>query len=129
MNVNNLRCRRHDLSNILKVSYAAFMYSIYHQRAGKTNLFHVRAVDFTHFNTCCTFNFCCFKSLVCEGLKPQQQPGHFEAVILIMRKCQFDRWRKPEYPEETTDLCASKLHHSESKRVLRHPSSLLSSRV
>ena len=54
-NVNNLCCRRHNLSNILKVQ-AAFLYSIYHQRAGKANLFHMRGVDFTHFNTCCPFN-------------------------------------------------------------------------
>ena len=39
-----------------KTIQAAFLYSIYHQRAGKTNLFHMRGVDFIHFNTCCTFN-------------------------------------------------------------------------
>ena len=32
-----------------------FLYSMYPQRAGKTSLFHMRAVDSTHFNTCCTF--------------------------------------------------------------------------
>ena len=53
-NVNNLRCGRHHLSTILKLQ-AAFLYSIYHQRAGKTSLLHMRGVDFTHFNTCCTF--------------------------------------------------------------------------
>ena len=41
MNVNNLHCQRHDLSNILKLQ-AAFLYSIYYQRAGKTSLFHMR---------------------------------------------------------------------------------------
>ena len=35
---NNLRCRRHDLSNILKLP-AAFLYSIYHQQ--------VKLVSFT----------------------------------------------------------------------------------
>ena len=50
----NLHCRRYALSNVLKLQ-AAFLYSIYHQRAGKTSLFHMRGVDFTHFNTC-TFN-------------------------------------------------------------------------
>ena len=35
---------------------AAFLYAIYHQQEGKTSLFHMRGVDFTHFNTCCTFN-------------------------------------------------------------------------
>ena len=34
---------------------AAFLYSIYHQRAGETRLFHMRGFDFTHFNTCFTF--------------------------------------------------------------------------
>ena len=39
-------CGRHGLSNILKLQ-AMFLYSIYHQRAGKTNLFHMRGgVDF-----------------------------------------------------------------------------------
>ena len=33
-------CGRHGLSNILKLQ-AMFLYSIYHQRAGKTNLFHM----------------------------------------------------------------------------------------
>ena len=35
------QCRRHNLSNILK--QAAFLYSIYHQQAGKTSLFHMRS--------------------------------------------------------------------------------------
>ena len=51
--VDNLRCLRHDLSDMLKLQ-AAFLYSIYHQRAGKPSLFHMRGVDFMHFNTCCT---------------------------------------------------------------------------
>ena len=61
-NVNNLRRRRHDLSNILKWQ-AAFLYSPYHQRAGKSqaSLFHMRGVDFTHFDTCCTFNTILFQ--------------------------------------------------------------------
>ena len=33
----------------------SFLYSIYHQRTGKTSLFHMRGVDFTHFKTGCTF--------------------------------------------------------------------------
>ena len=40
------RCGRHGLSNILKLQ-AMFLYLIYHQRAGKTNFFHMRWVDFT----------------------------------------------------------------------------------
>ena len=35
------------------------LYSIYHQCAGKTSLFYMRGVDFTHFNTCCTFKLLC----------------------------------------------------------------------
>ena len=48
MNVNNLRCRRHDLSNILKLQ-AAFLQV--------TSLFHISRVDFMHFNTCCAVKF------------------------------------------------------------------------
>ena len=39
-------CGRHGLSNILKLQ-ATFLYSSYHQQAGKTKLFHMRAGDFT----------------------------------------------------------------------------------
>ena len=53
--MNNLCCRSHCLSNILKLQ-AAFLYSIYHPRAGKTSLCHMRGVDLAHFSTCCTFN-------------------------------------------------------------------------
>ena len=35
-----------------KTIQAALLYSIYH-RAGKTSLFNMRGVDFTHCNTCC----------------------------------------------------------------------------
>ena len=59
-NVNNLHCRRNDLSNILKLLQVAILDPIYHQRAGKTSLFHMREVDFTHINTCCTFKEYCF---------------------------------------------------------------------
>ena len=44
----------HGLSNILKLQ-ATFLHSIYHQRAGKTNLFHMRGGRFHAFNTLCTF--------------------------------------------------------------------------
>ena len=44
------RCGRHGLSNILKLK-ATFLYSIYHQQAGKTNLFHMRGGRFHAFNT------------------------------------------------------------------------------
>ena len=42
-------------------------------------------------------------SLVYWGLTPQQQAGSYEGVEMMMMKSVF-WWRKPEYPEETTDL-------------------------
>ena len=47
-------CGRHGLSNILKLQ-ATFLYSIYPQRAGKTNLFYKRGGRFHAGNTSCTF--------------------------------------------------------------------------
>ena len=41
--------------------------------------------------------------LVCWGLTPQQQPGSYQGGEMMMMKSVF-WWRKPEYPEETTDL-------------------------
>ena len=41
--------------------------------------------------------------MVYWGLTPQQQPGSYQGGDLMMMKSVF-RWRKPEYPEETTDL-------------------------
>ena len=43
------RCGRHGLSNILKLQ-ATFLYSIYHHRAGKTNLFHSPSQALCQFN-------------------------------------------------------------------------------
>ena len=37
------------------------------------------------------------------GLTPQQQPGSYQGGEMMMMKSVF-WWRKPEYPEETTDL-------------------------
>ena len=37
------------------------------------------------------------------GLTPQQQPGSYQGGEMIMMKSVI-WWRKPEYPEETTDL-------------------------
>ena len=37
------------------------------------------------------------------GLTPQQQPGSYQGGEMTMMKSVF-WWRKPEYPEETTDL-------------------------
>ena len=45
----------HGLSNILKLQ-ATFLYSIYQQRPGKTNLFHMRGGQFHAGNMLCTFN-------------------------------------------------------------------------
>ena len=44
------KCGMHSLSNILKLQ-ATFLYSIYHQRAGKTNLCHMRGGQFHAGNT------------------------------------------------------------------------------
>ena len=41
--------------------------------------------------------------LVYWGLTPQQQPGSYQGGEMMMMKSVF-WWRKPEYPEETTDL-------------------------
>ena len=41
--------------------------------------------------------------LVYWGLTPQQQPGSYQGGEMMMMKSVF-YWRKPEYPEETTDL-------------------------
>ena len=40
--------------------------------------------------------------LVYRGLTPQQQPGSYEGGEMMMKSVFW--WRKPEYPEETTDL-------------------------
>ena len=41
--------------------------------------------------------------LVYWGLTPQQQPGSYQGGEMMMMKSGI-WWRKPEYPEETTDL-------------------------
>ena len=41
--------------------------------------------------------------LVYWGLTPQQQPGSYQGGEMMMMKSVY-WWRKPEYPEETTDL-------------------------
>ena len=41
--------------------------------------------------------------LVYWGLTPQQQPRSYQGGEMMMMKSVF-WWRKPEYPEETTDL-------------------------
>ena len=41
--------------------------------------------------------------LVYWGLTPQQQPGSYQGGEMMMMNSVF-WWRKPEYPEETTDL-------------------------
>ena len=45
-------CGRHSLSNILKLQ-VTFLSSIYHQRAGKSNFFHMRGGRFHAGNTLC----------------------------------------------------------------------------
>ena len=39
-----------------KLQAAFCIQLLFHQRAGKTSLFHMRGGGVTHFNTCCTFN-------------------------------------------------------------------------
>ena len=63
--------------------------------------------------------------LVYWGLTPQQQQGHIEAVMMMtmtMMKSVF-RWRKPEYPEETTDLrqVTDETFHTYGLRPVRAP--------
>ena len=41
--------------------------------------------------------------MVYWGLTPQQQPVSYQGGEMMMMKSVF-WWRKPEYPEETTDL-------------------------
>ena len=43
-----------------------------------------------------------FGLLVYWGLTPQQQPGSYQGGEMMMKSVFW--WRKPEYPEETTDL-------------------------
>ena len=66
------------------------MYSIYHQRAGRTSLFHMRGVDFTHFNTCCTFN--CLNILCLP--KPPPQPTRWDVTTHLIRHER--RYRAPD---------------------------------
>ena len=40
--------------------------------------------------------------LVYWGLTPQEQPGSYQGGEMMMKSVLW--WRKPEYPEETTDL-------------------------
>ena len=40
--------------------------------------------------------------LVYWGLTPQQQPGSYQGGEMMMKSVFW--WRKPEYPEESTDL-------------------------
>ena len=37
-----------------------------------------------------------------RGLTPQQQPGSYQGGEMMMKSVFW--WRKPEHPEETTDL-------------------------
>ena len=44
-----------------------------------------------------------WSGLVYWGLTPQQHPGSYQGGEMMMMKCQFHWWRKPEYSEKTTD--------------------------
>ena len=53
--------------------------------------------------------------LVYRGLMPQQQPGSYQGGEMMMKSVFW--WRKPEYPEETTDLrqVTDEIHESNVK--------------
>ena len=71
------QCGRHGLSNILKLQ-ATFLYSIYHQRVGKTNLFHMRGCRFHVFNTWCTFNTLSLSEDISRAESKPEIPRSFE---------------------------------------------------
>ena len=73
VHVNSPNVEGTALSNILKLQ-ATFLYSIYHQQAGKTNLFHSR---FHAGNTLCTFKlFISFRiSVNYTEICPKSSPG------------------------------------------------------
>ena len=50
----------------------------------------------------CVCNCPYHAGLVYWGLTPQQQPGSYQGGEMMMKPVFW--WRKPEYPEETTDL-------------------------
>ena len=58
--------------------------------------------------------------LVYWDLTPQQQPGSYQGGEMMMMKSVF-WWRKPEYPEETTDLrqVTDETFHGENMLVLQ----------
>ena len=84
---------RHSLSKILKLQ-ATFLYSIYHQRAGKTNLFHMRGGRFHAFNTWCTFNVIpkCLDSWSAETVETISA-AHREATTDPGRTASATWWR------------------------------------
>ena len=56
--------------------------------------------------------------LVYWGLTPQQQPGSYQGGEMMMTSVFW--WRKPEYPEETTDLqqVTDETFHTYGHRVM-----------
>ena len=61
-----------------------FLYSMYHQGAGKISLFHMRGIAFKHFNTCCTFNLLFIFSNISEIIKCKvAKLVHFPATLTI----------------------------------------------
>ena len=60
-----------------------------------------------HYNGGCTststvHNLVFIYLFIYWGLTPQQQPGSYQGGGMMMKSVFW--WRKPEYPEETTDL-------------------------
>ena len=61
---------------------------------------------------------CNSTGLVYKGLTPQQQPGSYQGGKMMMMKSVF-WWRKPEYPEETTDqLFSNRPGHVEAGMMM-----------
>ena len=58
----------------------------------------------------------CKIGLVYWGLTLQQQPGSYQGGEMMMKSIIW--WRKPEYPEETTDLrqVTDETFHTQSAR-------------
>ena len=50
----------------------------------------------------CTVDPARFGLVWFRGLTPQQQPGSYQGGEMMMKSVFW--WRKPEHPEETTDL-------------------------
>ena len=78
---------------------SSFLYSIHHQRAGKT--IHMRGVDYTHFNTCCTFKFSTFCVNICFVILPAGDNGR--QLSPAPRSGETRSWRGCDQPRRARD--------------------------